>query len=71
LVLLPIEISPTPGIAGIPAALWTRESPTVIITVHKPIPVTGKEDRVFEEENVRTKYTVFYRQSFNGGFETK
>jgi 1-acyl-sn-glycerol-3-phosphate acyltransferase len=25
--------------------LWTRESPTVIITVHKPIPVTGKEDR--------------------------
>jgi 1-acyl-sn-glycerol-3-phosphate acyltransferase len=45
LVPLSIEILPTPGIAGIPAALWTRESPTVIITVHKPIPVTGKEDR--------------------------
>jgi 1-acyl-sn-glycerol-3-phosphate acyltransferase len=25
--------------------LWTRDSPAVIITVHKPIPVTGKEDR--------------------------
>jgi lysophosphatidate acyltransferase len=25
--------------------LWTRDSPSVIITVHKPIPVTGKEDR--------------------------
>jgi lysophosphatidate acyltransferase len=46
LVPLSIEIPTDAWTSWYPLQLlWTRESPTVIITVHKPIPVTGKEDR--------------------------